>query len=225
MRSFFTRNIGWKLLSLGAAVLLWIAVASEPEVSSFISVRVEYQNLAAGVEINSDVADSVILEVRGPSGELRGLPETRRLYGVVLDMSDVGPGQHTFTIAGGNVRLPRGVQLVRSVPAQVRMNLERSAIRAVPVEVRLAAGLPPQLQVVSATSKPASLSIAGPASRVARVTHAETDPIDLKPVAGIAEYHVNAYVSDPRVRFRDPARVTVKVTLRENSDNGANGVK
>ncbi len=221
MRSFFTKNIGWKLLSLAAAVLLWIAVASEPEVSTFLSVRVEYTNLSTGVEINSDTAESIILEVRGPSGELRGLPETRRLYGVVLDMSDVGPGQHTFTIAGGNVRLPRGVQLVRSVPAQVRLDLERSAMRRVPVEVRFAAGLSPRLQVVEATSEPASLAIAGPASRVFRVASVETDPIDLKPVAGVAEYHVNAYVNDPRVRFRDPARVTVKVTLGESRANGA----
>ncbi len=169
MRSFFTKNIGWKLLSLAAAVLLWIAVASEPEVSTFLSVRVEYTNLSTGVEINSDTAESIILEVRGPSGELRGLPETRRLYGVVLDMSDVGPGQHTFTIAGGNVRLPRGVQLVRSVPAQVRLDLERSAMRRVPVEVRFAAGLSPRLQVVEATPEPASLAITGPASRVFRV--------------------------------------------------------
>jgi YbbR domain-containing protein len=216
VRSFFTRNVGWKLLSLAAAVLLWIAVASEPEVSTFVSVRIEYQNLAPQVEINSDVAESVILEVRGPSGELRGLPETRRLYGVILDMSEVGPGQHTFTVAGGNVRLPRGVQLVRAVPAQVRLNFERSALRSVPVDVRFAAGLPPGLQVVAAIPKPASLAIAGPASRVARVAGVETDPIDLKPAAGVAEYRVNVYVNDPRVRFQEPAHVTVKVTIGEN---------
>ena len=223
MRSFFTRNAGWKLLSLAAAVLLWIAVASEPEVSTFVTVHVEYKNLPPGVEINSEIAESVILEVRGPSGELRGLPETRRLYGVILDMSEVGPGQHTFTIAGANVRVPRGVQLVRSVPAQVRLNLERSDRRSVPVEVRFAAGLPPHLQVVEVTAQPASLAIVGPASRVARVNRVETDPIDLKLAAGVAEYHVNAYVNDPRVRFQDPASVTVKVTISESG--GENGEK
>ena len=220
MRSFFTRNAGWKLLSLAAAVLLWIAVASEPEVSTFVSVRVEYKNLPAGVEVNSDAAESVILEVRGPSGELRGLPETRRLYGVILDMGEIGPGQHTFTITGGNVRLPRGVQLVRSIPAQVRLNLEHSDTRRVPVEVRFAAGLPPHLQVVEAIAEPASLSITGPASRVARVAGVETDPIDLKLAAGVAEYHVNAYMNDPRVRFQGPASVRVKVTIVENGEDG-----
>lgn len=215
MKRFFTRNAGWKLLSLAAAVLLWIAVASEPEVSTFITVRVEYKNLSPGVEVNSDAAESVILEVRGPSGELRGLPETRRLYGVILDMNEIGPGRHTFIISGSNVRLPRSVQLVRAIPAQVRLDLEPTAVRSVPVEVRFALGLPPSLRVVQVASEPASLAVAGPASRVARVGHVETDPIDLRLIAGPAEYQVNAYVNDPRVRFQDPARVTVKVTLAE----------
>ena len=84
-----------------------------------------------------------------------------------------------------------------------------------PVEVRFAAGLPSHLQVVEVTAEPASLAIVGPASRVARVNRGETDPIDLKLAAGVAEYHVNAYVNDPRVRFQDPASVTVKVTIGE----------
>jgi len=202
VKRFFTRNAGWKLLSLAAAVLLWIAVASEPEVSTFITVRVEYKNLSPGVEVNSDAAESVILEVR-------------RLYGVILDMNEIGPGRHTFIISGSNVRLPRSVQLVRAIPAQVRLDLEPTAVRSVPVEVRFALGLPPSLRVVQVASEPASLAVAGPASRVARVGHVETDPIDLRLIAGPAEYQVNAYVNDPRVRFQDPARVTVKVTLAE----------
>ena len=218
MIKYLTRNAAWKLLSLAAAVLLWIAVASEPEVSAFISVRVEYKNLPTGLEIDSDIAESVILEVRGPSGELRGLPETRRLYGVVLDMSDVSPGQHTFIIDGGNIRVPRGVQLVRAIPAQVHMNFEPSTVDNVPVHVRFAPSLPSSLQIVSATPEPASLPVSGPASRVARLTQAETDPIALKPEAGVAEYHVNAYVNDPRVRFQSSARITVKVTVGEKSE-------
>jgi YbbR domain-containing protein len=213
VKRFLVRNAAWKFFSLAAAILIWIAVASEPEVSTFVAVRVEYKNLAPGVEVNSDVAESVILEVRGPSGELRGLPETRRLYGVVLDMSDVGPGQRTFTISSSTVRLPRGVLLVRSIPAQVRLNLEVNSVRAVPVEVRFASGMPPNRRVIQVTPAPAFLNITGPASRVAHVNRVETDPIDLKLTPGVAEYHVNVYVNDPRVRFQDPSRVTVKVTV------------
>src|ERR1039457_3731201 len=111
MKNFFTRNIGWKLLSLGAAVLLWFLVAGEPELDPFISVPVQYKNLSPDVEINSDVVETVYLEVRGPSEALH-LPEAPRRSAVILDMVDVEPGQRTFTIDSGDVRLPRGVQQI-----------------------------------------------------------------------------------------------------------------
>jgi len=213
MKNFFTQNIGWKLLSLAAAVLLWISVASEPELATFVSVHVEYKNLAPDVEIDSDVVETVFLEVRGPSQELRGLPETRRQYAVVLDMNNVEPGQHTFTIDRLDVRLPRGVQFVTAIPAQIRMNFEPGATRTVPVEVRFADGLPQDLQVVEATSEPSALAITGPASRVARVASVETDPLKLKPALGTSTYRLEAYVNDGRVRFQDSPLVTVKVTV------------
>jgi len=215
VRGFFTRNVGWKLLSLAAAVLLWISVASEPELSAFISVRVEYKGLSPDLEISSDVVETVFLEVRGPSADLPGLPELRRQYAVILDMSNVEPGQHTFTIDRGDVRLPRGIQLVRAIPSQIRMDFEPSASRSVPVEVHVAEGLPPDLAVVEAVAEPSALAVTGPASRVARVAAVDTDPIDVKPQVGTSEYRVSTFVSDSRVRFLDSPVVTVKVTVRK----------
>lgn len=213
MKGWLTHNIGWKLLSLAAAVLLWITVASEPELSTFISVRVEYKNLPPEVEIDSDVLETVLLEVRGPSGALSSLPEDRRRYAVILELNNVEPGQHTFTIDRGAVRVPQGIQLVRAIPAQIRLNFEASATRSVPVEIRFAEGLPPDLRVVEATAEPSVLAITGPASRVAQAAAVQTDPLKLKPEAGTSEYRLEAYVGDARVRFQDGTQVTVKVTV------------
>jgi YbbR domain-containing protein len=213
MIKFFTKNIGWKVLSLAAAVLLWISVASEPELATLVSAHVEYKNLAPGMEINSDVVETVYLEVRGPSEALR-LPELPRQSAVILDMAGIEPGQHTFAIDSGNVLLPRGVQLVRAMPAQIRMDFELGATRTVPVEVRFADGLPDNLQVAEATAEPSALAITGPASRVARVASVRTDPLTLKPEPGTNTYRLQAYVNDARVRFQDSPQVTVKVTVK-----------
>ena len=196
-----------------AAVLLWISVATEPELATFVSAHVEYKNLSPAVEINSDVVETVSLEVRGPSEALR-LPELPRRSAVILDMADIEPGQRTFTINSSDVRLPRGVQLVRAIPAQIRIVFEPGATRSVPVEVRFADGLPEDLQVAEATAEPSALAITGPASRVARVASVQTDPLALKPEAGTSFYTVEAYVTDARVRFQDSPQVTVKVTVK-----------
>ena len=40
-----TRNFGWKLLSVGLAVLLWIAVEGEPELVTVQNAPVFYRNV------------------------------------------------------------------------------------------------------------------------------------------------------------------------------------
>src|ERR1039458_7142140 len=82
-----TLNFGWKLLSLGIAVVLWALVASEPELSTFAVVGVEYKNLPEDLEISSDLVSSLRLELRGPSGALRGLGEGGMRPEAILDMS------------------------------------------------------------------------------------------------------------------------------------------
>jgi YbbR domain-containing protein len=134
---------------------------------------------------------------------------------VLLDMAGIEPGQHTFTIDSGDVVLPRGVQLVSAIPAQIRMNFESVATRSVPVEVRVASGLPDDLEVAEVTAEPSALAITGPASRVARITSAETDPLTPKPEVGTNHYRLEAFVNDGRVRFQDSPQVTVKVTVRK----------
>src|SRR5262245_31252428 len=111
LRGLLINNLAWKLLSLVVAVLIWALVASEPELATFATVRLEYRNLPDELEISSEPVTSVVLELHGSSGDLRGIGETVR-PAVVLDMASVQPGQRTFTIGDGNVRLARGVSMV-----------------------------------------------------------------------------------------------------------------
>jgi YbbR domain-containing protein len=206
-----THNFLWKLLSLAGAVAIWALVASEPELSTFDRVRLEFRNLPSDIEVASSPLENVTLELRGPAGELRG-PAENRLPAVVLDMSDAAPGQRSYQIGDGNVSLPRGVRLVRSFPSEVRFDFERRATRAIPVQVRFegeAAGY----VLAGYTVSPTQLQIEGPASHVARTTAAVTDPVDLS-TKGDGRFRVNAFVPDSYVRFEDPPEVVVTVRLK-----------
>ncbi len=64
---------------------IWAMVASEPELSTFVSTQVEYKNLPDDLEISSNPVTTVLLELRGPSGELQGLggeAYTRRSFSI-----------------------------------------------------------------------------------------------------------------------------------------------
>ena len=130
-------------------------------------------------------------------------------------MSDVQPGERTFPIAGGNVKLSRGVRLVRAIPSEVRLRFERHMTQNVPVVVRFAGEGQNGYVVARKDVEPRDLRIAGPASRVARIAEVVTDPVDVSAVFGSSEFRVSAFVEDPYVRFESSPQVVVKVTMRK----------
>lgn len=205
----------YKLLSLAVATLIWATVASEPELSTFTSTQVEYKNLPGDLEIASNPVTAVLLELRGPSGELLGLAGEAVHPQIILDLSSATPGGHTYAIAGSAVRLPRGVRLVSALPAQVHFNFETRAQRSVPVHPSLAGNGENGYVVASTTVTPATVTIDGAASHVAATTEALTDPVDVSNAVGTASYQVTAFSADPFVRITSPTQVTVTVTMKK----------
>src|SRR5271157_1123733 len=124
-------NFGWKLLSLAIAVLIWAAVATEPELGTRVAVQLEYRNLPDNVVFSSEPAGPIWLDLRGPSGQLRGLNPS-----VILDMSNVQPGVRTFRIGEANVKLPSRVRLEGANPSVVRFEFDWRLVRSVPAHPR-----------------------------------------------------------------------------------------
>ena len=210
-----TNNWAWKLLSLLIAVIIWIFVASEPELSTFATARIEFKNLPENLELESIPDTTVLLELRGPSGELRALGDGTRHPAVIIDLTGMTPGEHTFAVGPGNVNVPRGVRIVRATPSQERFDFDRPAVRAVRVTPRFSNEGRNGYQLVSWSVDPPTLEIIGPRKRVAAVQSILTDPVDLGSATGFLKVRVNAYVLDPFVRLHSATQVTVSLTMRK----------
>lgn len=210
-------NFGWKVLALVSAFGIWAIVSSEPELSVFVRAPLAYQNLPDDLEISTEPVNTVSLELRGPSGDLRELSDaaSRQRAVVVLDMSTVQAGERTFPIGNESVKLPRSVRLVRAIPSEARFEFEKRAAREVPVTPRFSGDGADGYGMESFEVAPKVVSIAGPASRVARIPFVTTDRIDLSGVVGSAEFRVNAFVEDPYVRFEGSPQVTVTVIMKK----------
>jgi hypothetical protein len=210
-----TRNFWWKLGSLTLAVLLWFAILGEPELVTTHTAPILYKSLPQGLLIGSDALDQVRVELRGPSGKLS--PDRLAETSVLLDLSVVkGPGERTFTLSDADFRLPQGVTFLRSLPSQLRVRFAKLVSREVPVNIRVYAPPPAGYRIVREEVVPDKLRIAGPETRVASVTGAETDAIDLSGTTANREIKVNAFISDPQVRFETSPVVTVKLTIEKN---------
>jgi hypothetical protein len=213
---WLTENFGWKVLALAIAFVLWWVVASEPELSVFVTVPLTYRNLPDNLEISVEPVNSISLELRGPSGQLRSLGDAGGLRpAVVLDMAGVGSGERTFPIGNGNVRLSRGVHMVRAIPSEARFEFEQRGTREVKVTPRFTGDGSNGYAISSFSVEPRTLQIVGPASRVDRISSVVTDPVNLAAVYGTSRFRVNAFVGDPYVRFTGTPLVTVDVTMKK----------
>ena len=120
-----TRNLGWKLLSVGLAVLLWIAVEGEPELVTVQSVPVFYRNVEPSLALVANPPATVRVELRGPSDVLGR--DNLSSVALLLDLAgQTEPGEKVFPISRANVTLPAGVNFVRSDPSELKLHLDRA---------------------------------------------------------------------------------------------------
>jgi YbbR domain-containing protein len=212
---FLTNNIGWKLVSLAAAFAIWVNVANEPELAAILAAPVEYKNYPRDLEISSSIVERVDVEARGAAGLLRDASSSH-LAAVVDFSSVIAPGERTFTLTSAQLNLPRGVDLIRIVPAQLRFRFEHRATKALKVHVLYSGVLPPGLSIARTEVIPPTLAIAGPESHVADVQEAISDPFDLSQVSGDTQQKLSVYIAEPEVRFLNPPQVTVKIHVEKS---------
>jgi YbbR domain-containing protein len=209
---WITRNLLWKLLALAAAFGVWLSVANEPDLATIVSVPVEYNNFPPDLEISSDIVESIEVEARGPSGQLRTLHDSR--VAAIVDFASVkGPGERTFTLTAAQLSLPRGISLIRTIPAQLRFDFEKRAFREAPVDVPYSGKLPAGFSVAGIEVHPPQLRIVGPESHVAKSSRLAADPFDLTNVDKDTEQTLSVYAAEPEVRIVDPPQVKVKVHI------------
>ena len=215
MKRLLTDNLAWKLLSLGIAIGLWLLFVGETEIATSLPVAVQYKNVPHELEVVTEQLDRVFLRVRGPATRLNA--STLRDVRVVFDLATVhGAGDRTFTLGTDNLQLPAGVDVIRVVPSQVRLSIDRRVTREVPVEVHYASPPPLGYRVTKQEVSPDKVRVVGPERRLAHLRSVQTDAIDLAAAVGEANFRVPASISDPQVRFENlPPIISVSVFLEK----------
>jgi YbbR domain-containing protein len=210
---FLTENLGWKLLSLVAAFVIWLSISSEPELATIVSIPVEYRNYPKDLLISSDIASTISVEARGPARQLRALADSK--VACIVDFANVkGPGERTYTLSAAELDLPHGIDLIRTIPSQLRFRFEQRTTRVLPVEVPFSGMLAPGLSIAEKRVEPEGLRVSGPESRVAEAKKLTSDPLDLSSVSNDTEQALAVYAADPELRFLNTPQVKVRIRVR-----------
>jgi len=214
VKNWITHNWFLKLLSLCFAMTLWVAVASETSSEIGIEVPLEYHNVPPQMEITSDAANTVEVRLRGAANVVKDI--TPKQVSTTVDLSNVTPGERTVMLTAQNVQAPFGTEVIRINPSQVRISLEQTVSKMVPV-VPTTQGQPADgFEVGKVMVSPASVRVQGPESRISSVNSVSTAPIDLSGKRAFLQQSQGLEVPDPQLRIQPP-KIDVRVEIRKAS--------
>jgi len=205
------KHFGLKLLSVGLAVLLWMAVSGEQTVERGVRVSLELQQFPPGLEIQGEPPSTVDVRVRGASGTLGRVSPGDIV--AVLDLRAARAGRRLFHLTPEQVRVPFGVEVVQVTPPTVALLFEHSATRQVPV-VPAVDGKPAAGFIVGkASADPATVEVIGPESAIERVTEALTEPVSVAGARGRVRETVTLGLLDPALRLKTTRAAVVTVPV------------
>ena len=212
LRRLATENIGLKVVSLIAAIVLFSLVrgSEDAQRTVFSDVVAILPPVDSGKVLVSEVPDRVRLTLQGSRSILNSI--RREDLEVQMDLTDTRLRYYYFDPAIFD--LPAGVQVVQMAPATVPLTWADRIERRVPVEPQFIGTPPPGLALEEPVSvEPRRVVLRGPQNEVDPLAAIETRPIDLRGIE--AGEHVrtmrlerapahSSYVGEPmiEVRFR-----------------------
>jgi len=217
MRDFFRRhvlhNLVLKLVSLGLAVGLWLAVARDPIAEVGVDVPIEFNNIPANMEISSESIPRAQIRLRGPERIVRRL-QPSEVYAEV-DLHNLHPGERTFDLTSQQIHHPADLEVVQVVPSELHLAFDERLVRQIPIQPRVIGTPRAGYGITSVTVDPSTLLISGPKKHVTAIEAATTDPVDISGAMGPLTFSRHPYVSDPLIQVASSNSVRIIVTLQK----------
>jgi hypothetical protein len=213
LRAHVFHNLLLKVTALIIAALMWATVARDPAAEVAVTVPIEFQHVPEDIEISSEKIPEAQIRVRGPGRTVSHLAQEQ--VHATLDLAGVRPGERTYELKGPQIHVPRDVEVMQVVPAQLHLSFDRRARKEVPIRPRVI-GVYGRVRT-EVSVEPATATVVGPEKRVQSIENVLTDAVDAAGLVGKATFpNVHVYVADPLVRVARPGAVEVTVQAESN---------
>ncbi|MEE9615306.1 MAG: CdaR family protein [Thermodesulfobacteriota bacterium] len=213
MKKIFFENLGLKLLALAFALALWFLVVGEKVSEVGLLVPLGFKGISEEMIMVSSPPGDIDVRVVGPKSFINKLSPAQ--ISVDVDLSDAKDGLNTIRLTPEEVKVPRGIEVVRIRPASVEIRMERLVTSVVPVEVKLV-GVPAEGYEVAAFSvEPGSVAIVGRGKKVRKIKSIKTEPVDVGGLTGTETVEVDLDTVELGIAGVEPDVVDVTVEIKE----------
>ena len=167
-------NLGMGLLALVLSGSIWVFITNEqnPPRTDVFPTRVEVHPVNVPAELDVLGAPvTVVLKITARTDKWSDLSEAS--FRAEVDLATLKEG--TSEVPVHVIATDTGVQIVEVVPAEVSIELDRTAQQVVPVRVNLQQGPPLGFSSEDPNAEPEQVTVLGPESRVSLVDAAVVD--------------------------------------------------
>lgn len=214
VRAWLADNFGMKVLSLGLAVALWVVVLTEQKAVVDLNVPLDVGQIPRNLMVVNDPPEYVVLKVRGPRSLVLALaPNEVTLRGTFARA--VKEGDNVLNLSPEQFEVPRGVEVLSVSPGRVRLVLEAVDERRLEVIPKFR-GEPAKGHALGEVRvTPKEVRVVGPQGEVKRLSHAFTQPIDIK--GQDRDFRVTAPIEPfgRRIRIVEGETVSVQVGIKK----------
>ena len=178
LQALVLHNLGFKILALAIAILLWGLVREEQDLEEMVDVYLKLER-PEDMLILDQVPQFVTVRVSGPRSRLRLTEETK--LEMLLDLSGAVVGENTFNIDSHRIRnLPNDVRVAAFYPSVLTLNVDWEGERELPIEVKTTGVLPEDITLLSAEATPERITLKGARSQLERLQSISTQAINLR---------------------------------------------
>jgi YbbR domain-containing protein len=203
IKNWFVRNnIGYKLLAVLLALMLWYYVTDQrdPIINRSFQCPVEPRGLASEQVLVSSFPD-VSVTVKGSKSLMQKISKDEIRVFVNIPQQDVGD-----LILPVEVEVPLGIQVISTDPERIRVNLDYYSEKSVPVKVMVQGELDAGFTFKPPVVTPDKVTVRGPSRLLAKVSQ----------VSGVLKLNGGRSDIQQKVLVKAPKDVGSNVEIRPN---------
>jgi len=209
MKKLFTENLGLKISAVLISVFLWFFVTSRGQSEITLDIPLEFKNIPADIGLVNASVKTVSVTVRGHERPMKNLKASD--VKVYVDLGKAKKGEDIFYVNKDDIKLPYALSVMNITPSTVRIKLDETDSKIVPVKPVLTGEPMTGFFVSSVKVEPKHVVVKGLKSEVRRLRIVKTEPFDITDSNKTMTQELNIDTGGVNVT---PEATTVKVTIK-----------